>query len=313
MGRSAIGIDVGGTKVAGVLVDEDGRVVSSRTEPTPADDVEATMETVFRVAEGLRDEGAPSGVGIGAAGMVDHATGILRWAPNLAWQEVPIGERVSDRLGLPCVVDNDANAAAWAEFRFGAGQGFRYVLVVTVGTGIGGGLVVDGALARGAHGFAAEVGHVIVEPDGPVCGCGNRGCWEQVASGRALDRLGREAAREQPSSLLARVAGGRDVTGAMVAEAAGRGDRASMDILHRVGQRLGEGLAGLVNTLDPEAVVVGGGVAEMGDLLLDPAREAFARTVEAPEHRPDVPILPAKLGNEAGAVGAAALALDATA
>jgi glucokinase len=309
MVRTAIGVDVGGTKVAGLLVDEDGRVLGSRTEPTPAEDVEATLETVYRVAEALRSKGDPAAIGVGAAGMVDFEAGILRWAPNLAWEEVPIADRVSGKTGLPCVVDNDANAAAWAEFRFGAAQGHRHVLVVTVGTGIGGGLIVDGALYRGAHGFAAEIGHVIVEPGGAVCGCGNRGCWEQVASGRALDRLGRLAAQDQPGGLIARLAGDRPVTGAVVAEAASRGDRAAAGILREVGRRLGEGIAGLVNVLDPEMVVVGGGVTDIGAPLLDPARETYARTVEAPEHRADVPIVPAKLGNEAGAVGAAALAL----
>jgi len=185
--------------------------------------------------------------------------------------------------------------------------------VVTVGTGIGGGLIMDGALQRGAHGFAAEIGHIIVEPGGPVCGCGNRGCWEQVASGRALGRLGRLTVEDQPEGLIARLAGDHPVTGALVAEAASRGDRAASGIVLEVGRRLGEGIAGLVNVLDPEVVVVGGGVADIGAPLLDPAREAFSRTVEAPDHRADVPILPAKLGNGAGAVGAAALALDALA
>ncbi|HEX9891741.1 MAG TPA: ROK family protein [Actinomycetota bacterium] len=311
MARTAVGIDVGGTKVAGILMDEEGRVLASREEETPAEDVEATMATIARVAMALRNEGSPVAVGIGAAGMVDHAAGVLRWAPNLAWTEVAIGEQLSTETGLPAVVDNDANTAAWGEFRFGAARGVQHALVVTVGTGIGGGIVAGGRLQRGAHGFAGEVGHVIVEPGGPVCGCGNRGCWEQVASGRALDRLARRAAEDQPGGLIGRLAAGRPPTGRVVAEAAVRGDRAAIEILREVGRRLGEGLAGLANVLDPEIVVVGGGVAEIGPAMLDPAREAFLRTVEAPAHRPDVPLVPAELGNQAGAVGAAALALEA--
>jgi glucokinase len=234
----------------------------------------------------------------------------MRWAPNLVWRELPIRDRVSEHLALPCVVDNDANAAAWGEYRFGASRGYRHALMVTVGTGIGGGIVADGALYRGAHGFAAEIGHVIVEPGGPECGCGNRGCWEQVASGRALDRLARLAVESRPDSAIARIAGEDEITGRHVADAALEGDPTAANIFEQVGRRLGEGIAGLVNILDPEAVVVGGGVAEVGDLLLAPARNAFLASVEAPDHRPDVPIFPAALGNDAGAVGAAALALE---
>src|SRR5918996_736663 len=224
----------------------------------------ATVETVASLAAELA-EGGGEAVGVGAAGMVEFAAGTLRYAPNLAWREVPLRDLVSERTGLPCVVDNDANVAAWAEYRFGAARGFRHVLLITVGTGIGGGIVADGALFRGAHGFAAEIGHIIVEPDGPPCGCGNRGCWEQVASGRALDRLARAEVERDPSGRIAALAAGDEVSGRHVSEAAREGD--------------------------PAAVA------------------AFVEAVEAPEHRPEVPIVPAALGNDAGAIGAAALAL----
>lgn len=309
-GRAAIGLDVGGTKVAGLLVDAEGQVLGRASADTPAADAEATMKTIFGVAEDLRTSGQPVAIGIGAAGMVDFAAGKMRWAPNLAWRELPIRDRVSQEISLPCIVDNDANAAAWGEHRFGAARGYRHVLMVTVGTGIGGGIVADGAPFRGAHGFAAEIGHVIVEPGGPECGCGNRGCWEQVASGRALDRLGRLAVETRPTSAIAQLAGDDEVTGHHVAEAAMQGDPIATGIFAEVGRRLGEGIAGLVNILDPEAVVVGGGVAEAGELLLEPARSAFLASVEAPDHRPEVPLLPAALGNDAGAIGAAALALE---
>jgi glucokinase len=308
--RQAIGVDVGGTKVAGLLVGETGEVLAGEERTTPADDVDATMDTIYAVVAALRSTAEPAGVGVGAAGMVDFAAGAMRWAPNLAWKEVPIRDLVRERTGLPCIVDNDANAAAWAEFRFGAATGAGDVLTVTVGTGIGGGIICDGTLFRGAHGFAAEIGHFIVEPGGPRCGCGNEGCWEQVASGQALDRLGREAAVRDPAGRIADLAGGDRVTGRHVSLAAREGDAAAVRIMAEVGRRLGEGIAGLVNVLDPELVVVGGGVAEEGDLILEPARRSFVRTVEAPEHRPEVPIVAAALGNDAGAIGAAALALE---
>ena len=308
--RLTIGIDVGGTKVAGVLLGEDGRIADRHERITPADDVDATMDTIYLVAETLAADADPVAVGVGAAGMVDFAAGAMRSAPNLAWKEVRIRDLVAGRTGLPCVVDNDANAAAWGEFRFGAVRGYRHVLAVTVGTGIGGGIISDGSLFRGAHGFAAEIGHIIVEPGGPRCGCGNLGCWEQVASGRAIDRLGRQETARNPGGRIAQLASGAEVTGHHVAAAARQGDPAGSAILTEVGRRLGEGIAGLVNVLDPEVVVVGGGVAEEGDLVLEPARRSYLEAVEAPEHRPEVPIIAAALGNDAGAIGAAALALD---
>jgi glucokinase len=308
--RTAIGIDLGGTKVAGIVMAEDGRILSRVERSTPPTDAEAVVEVVHSVVQAATGGEEPVAVGVGAAGLVDFAAGVVRFAPNLPLREIPLREEVATRSNLPCVVDNDANAAAWGEFRFGAGRGARHMLLVTVGTGIGGGIVWDGALYRGAHGFAAEIGHVIVEPDGPTCGCGNQGCWEQMASGQAMDRLGREAARSDPDGAIARLAGGAGVRGVHVTAAAREGDPRAVAIVREVGGRLGEGLAGLVNILDPEVVVVGGGVGDEGDIFLEPARRAFRAAVEAPDHRPDVPIVVADLGNEAGAIGAAALALE---
>ncbi|MGH2529743.1 MAG: ROK family glucokinase [Actinomycetota bacterium] len=307
----ALGIDVGGTKIAAFRVARDGTVLDRDMVPTPAEDPEATIDSMIDVAKRLLSPEVVA-VGVGAAGLVDVSGGILRFAPNLAWRELPIAERMSVALGLPCQVDNDATAAAWGEYRFGAGRGYRHMLLVAVGTGIGGGIVAGRRLFRGAHGFAAEIGHIIVEPGGPLCGCGNRGCWEQVASGHAIGRLGRRTAGEHPRSLVTELAGGDPdrVTGATVTEAAMRGDDVAIRILSKVGRRLGEGIAGLVNVLDPQVVVVGGGVIRAGDLLLDPARVAFAEAVEGFDHRPNVPIVGAQLGNDAGAVGAATLALE---
>ena len=310
-GRLAIGVDAGGTKVQALLVDtETGTVLDRRTVGTPAEDSEASLRAIVSTARELMEGADVLAIGLGAAGMVDHQ-GVMRFAPNVAWRDVPIRDEVAAGTSLPTYVDNDANTAAWGEFRYGAGRDATHMLLVTVGTGIGGGFVAEGKLVRGAHGFAGEIGHFIVEPNGPLCGCGNRGCWEQVASGRALDRLGRKAAQRDPNGMLARLAGGdpQRVTGRHVSEAASRGDSTAIGLFAEVGRRLGEGIAGLVNILDPEMVVVGGGVAAEGDLLLEPARTAFVESVEAPKHRPPVPIVPAVLGNDAGAIGAASLAI----
>ena len=307
----AIGVDAGGTKIEGLLVDVGlGKILDRRLVETPAADAEATARAIVAVArELMAGRDAVRALGVGAAGMVDRG-GVMRYAPNVAWRDFPLAERVAGAVGLPTLVENDANVAAWGEFRFGAGRGSSDMLLVTVGTGIGGGIVLGGKLFRGAHGFAAEIGHIIVEPGGPRCGCGNLGCWEQVASGRAIGRLGREAAMEHPESLMVVVAGGdpERVTGVEVTLAAERGDRVAVRILGEVGRRLGEGIAGLVNVLDPDLVVVGGGAIAAGELLLQPARRAFIDSVEAPDHRPDVPIVPAALANDAGSVGAADLA-----
>jgi len=303
-----VGIDLGGTKIAGIRMDERGEILARDETPTPKE-AEEILEELLRLVGALKDE-ATVATGIGAAGMVDFEAGAVRFSPNLPLRDVPIRDMVQERSGLPCVVDNDANAAGWGEYRFGAARGHDHVLLVTVGTGIGGALVIGGRLERGAHGFAAEIGHFIVEPNGPECGCGNRGCWEQVASGKELDRLARQEAERDPSGVIARAAGEGVAEGRHASQAAREGDPAARKIFDEVGRRLGEGLAGLVNVLDPEIVVVGGGVAEEGELLLAPARRAFRESVEAVDRRPDVPIVVAELGNEAGAIGAAALALD---
>jgi len=310
-GGEAIGIDVGGTKINAFRVARDGTVLDRATEPTPADDEDATVATMIDLARGLRTTDVIA-VGVGAAGLNETATGMLRFAPNLAWRDLPIATRLREALDLPVQVDNDATVAAFAEYRFGAARGFAHILFVAVGTGIGGGIVSEGRLFRGAHGFAAEIGHIVVEPGGPLCGCGNHGCWEQVAAGRTIDRLGRVAAREHERSALRSLAGGDPdrVTGALVTQAARGGDDVALTVLRDVGTRLGEGIAGLVNTLDPQLVVVGGGAIAAGDLLLQPARLAYGDAVEGGGHRPPVPIVPARLGNDAGAIGAAALALE---
>ena len=309
--RLAVGLDVGGTKINAFRVTERGVVVDRYQRRSPAEEADAIVPAMIEVArEALTDD--VDAIGVGAAGLIAFAEGVVRFAPNLAWRDVPIAERLREALALPVVVDNDGNTAALAEHRFGAGRGHDEMLFVAVGTGIGGGIVSRGRLLRGAHGFAGDFGHIVVEPDGPSCGCGNRGCWEQVAAGRQIGRLGRAAASRSGGARLRELAGGDPdaVTGAIVTEAASASDPAAVAILDGVGSRLGEGIAGLVNTLDPSIVVVGGGALAAGELLLGPARAAFEATVEGRAFRPAVPIVPAELGNDAGAIGAAALALD---
>ncbi len=314
-GSIAIGLDAGGTKVLGVVADADGAVHDRVLHEMPATDPLGSVDLLVEAAGQLRERNpAVAGVGVGAAGMVTF-DGVMRFAPNVAWREFPLKRHLEDALGLPATVDNDANVAAWGEFLYGAGRGASELLVVTVGTGIGGAIVSNGRLMRGAHGFGGEIGHIIVEPNGPLCGCGNRGCWEQVAAGRAIDRMGREVAREHPESEIARLAGGDPdaVRGPIVADAARSGDPIAIMVLAEVGRRLGEGIAGLVNVLDCDVVVVAGGAAMAGDLLLEPARRAMEQAIEAPTFRPPVAFRPSALGYEAGAMGAAARALGVSA
>lgn len=310
--RRGVGIDIGGTKIAALRVSADGEIEASHVIPSPAKDQTAALPTIVAAATAVVEDGVAA-IGVGMAGLVDARAGVLLWTPNLVWRNLPLADGLGEAFGLPVTVDNDATAAAWGESRLGASKGYDHSLFVGVGTGIGGGIVAGGRLLRGAHGFAGEIGHVIVEPDGPPCGCGNRGCWEQVASGLAIARAGRRAITGGLASSIVHLAGGEPhrVTGELVTDAARDGDAVAIAIVTEVARRLGEGIAGLVNVLDPEIVVVGGGVGESEDLLLGPIREAYRGAVEAAGVRPDVPIVPARLGNDAGAIGAALLALEA--
>jgi glucokinase len=232
----AIGVDVGGTKTAALRVAGDGEILAREVLPTPADDMEATLQTMAKAAKAVLSPEVRA-IGVGAAGLVEAGTGRLIFAPNLAWRNALLTDHLWEAIGLPAYADNDNNVAAWGEYRHGAARGYRHLLFVGVGTGIGGGIVSDGKLLRGAHGFAAEIGHIIVEPGGPLCGCGNHGCWEQVASGHALTRAGRDAASQHPRSMIARRCGGdpSKVTGPLVTEAARAGDPVARGILARVG------------------------------------------------------------------------------
>ena len=256
-----------------------------------------------------------SALGVGAAGMVDF-DGVIHYAPNIpAFVRAPVRARLAHATGRPVVVDNDANVAALAEFVHGAAHGLDNVLLVTLGTGIGGGVMIGGAVFRGAHGFGAEVGHFQVDPDGPMCVCGERGHWEAVASGHALGALGRtRAAGGRAAAVLALAGGDVDaITGVHVGDAAQSGDDDARAIVREYAQGVAVGLVGLANILDPAVIVVSGGLVELGEVLLDPVREWFAGHIEGAQYRPAIEILPAALGERAGVVGAAVLAraLDA--
>ena len=308
----AIGVDVGGTKVAAGVVDEDGTVLAKVRTPTPSHSPDDVEHTVADVVMQLRKEHDVVAVGIGAAGFVDAERSTVMFAPNLAWRDEPLRVDLGKLVDLPIVVENDANAAAWGEYRFGAGKGNEHLVCVTVGTGIGGGVVLNGQLYRGRWGIGAEFGHLQLVPDGRRCGCGQSGCWEQYCSGRALVREAREVADVRPGlgARLLELGGGvpEGITGPAVTQAAREGDPAALECVRIVGETLGQGLADLAAILDPAAFVVGGGVADAGELLLEPARRVYAERLTGTTYRPHAPILLAQLGNDAGLVGAADLA-----
>jgi glucokinase len=307
---SAIGIDIGGTKLLAVRVDPDGTVVLDPKQASPRTQREMVVEVVE--AAGRLCDGLPSALGVGVPGLVDERGGI-RFTPNLPGVAgMALGSVLRRELpGVKLWIGNDANAACWAEHQLGVGQGYDDLLMVTIGTGIGGGLISDGRLFEGSHRFAGEFGHMVVDPDGRRCPCGRRGCWERYASGAGLGYLGREAAMAGAAPGLVELAGldPEAVRGEHVTAAAALGDRQAIEIMNRFGWWVALGLANLVNALDPQAIVIGGGLVDAGELLLAPVRRWFSELVEAVEVRPEVPILGAALGPHAGSVGAGLLAL----
>ncbi|MFF2351108.1 ROK family protein [Kitasatospora sp. NPDC058115] len=306
----AVGIDVGATKIAAVRITADGTVAARARAATPRRTAQELVAAVAALVARVRGQRAVA-VGVGLPGMVDARTGALAFAPGLDFARAPLREPIADAVGLPVVTDNDANAAAWAEYRLGAGRGHADLVLVTLGTGLGCGVVVGGRLLHGAHGFAAEASHLIVEPGGPLCECGNRGCWGETASGAAIGRRGLREAAARPGSPLARLIGeDRAGAGAAVTAAARGGDEQALEIMDRVGTLTGVGLAALANVFDPAVLVVGGGSVAAGELLLAPARAEFARRLYAPGDRPPVPVLAARFAADAGAIGAGLLAFD---
>jgi glucokinase len=307
-----VGVDVGGTKIAAGLVDEHGHVVARERTESPAKHPAEIVRTIGELVPRLAGNEKVEAVGVSAAGFVDKARAMVVFAPNLAWRDEPLKRFLEEELDLPVIVENDANAAAWGEFTFGAGEDVDDLLMLTIGTGVGGGMVIDGELVRGGFGMGGEVGHISMVPGGVACGCGNLGCLESYSSGRALVRVSRELAGTNPQSARSLVdrAGGDPsrITGPLVTEAARDGDPFAIARLAELGDWLGQGVATLTAVLDPNVVVIGGGVSEAGDLLLAPTRESFERHVTGRGHRPMLEIRQAVLGNAGGMIGVADLA-----
>ena len=310
----SIGVYVGGTKILAGLVDESGAIVTTARRESPRNDADRALAVVAEVVSELSAPypGAVVGVGLGVAGPVDSARSTVFFAPNLGWSNVPARALLEEVVGVQVIVENDGNAAAWGEFKFGAGADVDDLTVVTVGTGIGGGIIIDGKLLRGAHGAAGEIGHMNSVPDGLPCACGRNGCWEQYASGNALVRDARSlaASRRGEAGLLLSLGDGtpEGVQGVHLTKAAQLGDPVAIEAFTRVGTWLGRGLADLAAILDPTAFVIGGGVCEAGDLLLDSTRKTLAEKLSGKRQRPTPQVRLAMLGNNAGLIGAADLA-----
>jgi glucokinase len=314
MGLS-IGIDVGGTKVLGGVVDDKGVVLARARKDTPRQGGAALTQTIAETVKELMVDHKVETVGVSAAGFVSSDRKTMLATPNIAdWNDVDLDTQLKSLIGLPVVIENDANAAAWGEAKFGAGRKQNHMMMLTVGTGIGGGIVVDGQLYRGAFGIAAEFGHMRVVPEGHICGCGARGCFEQYASGNALLRHAREAINASPEvarNLLSRgdgtVAG---LTGHIITQAAQEADPIALAAFNTTGQWLGAGIASLAVLLDPACVVIGGGVIDAGEILLAPTRESLERTMPFAGKHPYPELIAAELGNDAGLVGVADLARE---
>ncbi|MFQ6091161.1 MAG: ROK family protein [bacterium] len=307
---TAIGVDIGGTNLRAAVVDTDGRVSHEVSLPTMA---EQGVETVLgQIREAIsqvlaESEYKVSGIGVGCPGLVDPRRGIVRDSPNLrGWDEVPLGDEIHEAFGVPTVVANDVNAMAVGEFQHGAGRGFRDLICLTLGTGVGGAFIADGRLYTGFLGTAGEIGHITVEPNGPQCNCGNRGCLESLIGAAAI--VERTVMRLRDSEARSHLSDydRSTLTPKLIAQAAQRGDELAAEVLGQVGEYLGIVLAGLVNFLNPQTIIIGGGVARAGELIFGPVRETVKRRAFAlPAEK--VRILPAELGGEAGVIGAATL------
>jgi glucokinase len=305
-----IGVDLGGSKMRVAVVDREQRILHRSTEASRGRTTEEVLETLGREL----DEAHAARPGVTAAGLgipctIDQARGVAVTAVNLPLVEVPIREMMEQRLGLPVFIDNDVNAAILAEHRFGAAKGTENAVMISLGTGIGGGLILGGRVYRGKLGAAGELGHMVVDMDGPPCqgNCPNRGCIEAVASGTALGREGRAAAERAPESAIGRMlAEGRGVDGEAVTDAALAGDETSREVVALIGRRLGVAFASLANIFNPQVIVVGGGVIAAGELLLEPARQVLRSRALPPMNA--TPVVVAELGEEAGVVGAATMA-----
>jgi glucokinase len=317
--RPVIGMDLGGTKIGTALVDPVGGILARDQRETLA--TQGPDAVIARMLDGARRVLARAdvspdqvgAVGIGSPGPLDIEAGVVASPPNLpGWDRIPLRQRIAEALGIPAVLENDANAAGLGEQRFGAGRGASHMIYVTASTGIGGGLILDGKLYHGAGGLAGEIGHMTVLPNGPLCGCGNRGCLEALASGTAIARRARESvARGVPTCMRAMASGDPQcITARLVAQAARQGDAEAIHILAEAMHYLGVGMASLVNLLNPQLIVIGGGLTNLGEALFEPVRRAIAR-ISFPAAAEVVRVVPPQLGDDVGVLGAAAVALAA--
>jgi glucokinase len=313
--RNVIGIDLGGTKLAAGVIGGDLSVAHNLQRPSTGlsqnELIELILGTVEELVATCSGDAPVEAVGLGIPSLIDQQSGSAVMSVNLPLAGVPIRDLVQERSGLPVALDNDGNVAALAEQRFGAARGKQNVVMISVGTGIAGGIVIDGKVFRGSHGSGAELGHVTLVADGPPCqgSCPNRGCWETMASGTAIGRYAREAAETEPDSALGRaLAAGREIDGTLATEAAKSGDAVALALLERAGKYLGAGLVGVVNVFNPETVVIGGGAAAgAGELLLEPARRELEAHALSP-NKEQAPVVAAQFGGEAAMLGAAATA-----
>ncbi|AHY48330.1 Transcriptional regulator/sugar kinase (plasmid) [Rubrobacter radiotolerans] len=305
---NAIGVDVGGTKIAAAVVSPEGEILNEVRYPTQAIPPNRLVRTIADTITEAKGDFEVGGACVAAPGFVSSAENKVIFAPNLhEIEDIRLDRELGSATGLRITVENDANAAAWGEFRFGAGREFDHQVFITLGTGVGGGVITHGVLLRGAQGAGGELGHVTIDPDGPRCGCGNHGCLEALASGTAIGRRAREVANERPRSALGRLAIDRQVLGEDVTRLASEGDEAALQVLDETGRWLGIGLAGFVNVFNPEVVAVGGGAARAGEFILEPARREVHLRARSPS-RDLVRIKEATLGPASGVLGAAALA-----
>lgn len=314
--RYVVGVDLGGTKVYTALAARDGKVLAETKIPTGAEHglqhvVDRMIESVEHVVEAARaSKGGLGALALGAPGPLDSNSGIIHQAPNLKWRNVPIKQILEQRLSIPVLLDNDANLAALGEYTYGAGQGEVNMVYITVSTGVGGAIIIDGRLFRGSSDGAGEIGHMTLLPDGPLCGCGNRGCLEALASGTAMAREARELVKRGGGKRIIEEAGGEPgkIDSATIATAARAGDLEACAIISKAAGYLGIGVANVLNLLNPSLVVMGGGVMEIGGPIWEGIRkEVQSRALEAA--RAGSKIVPAKLGGRAGVMGAVALAL----
>ncbi|WP_344736898.1 ROK family glucokinase [Microbacterium awajiense] len=304
-----VGIDIGGTKIAGGVVDADGTIVEKLRVDTPVDTA-ALADAVIDMARHLRSAHDVAGVGVAAAGFIDRAREVVIHAPNIAWRNEPLKATLEAGIGIPVAIENDANAAGWGEFRFGAGRHVEHMVMLTMGTGVGGAIVMDGELYLGGHGIGGELGHTRFIRDGRPCGCGQNGCLEQYASGRALQREAGDIADTAGigAGLAALRAEKGTISGPAVSRLVLAGDEGAIEALRRVATALGEACGGFQAVLDPELFVIGGGVAQLGEDLLTPVRLAYETSLPGYGDRPVADFAIARLGNDAGLIGVADLA-----